>query len=175
MGVCVHELQRMKKFYIDAFGFSLTDEGPLSTPDGIFDIAFLSRVPAEHHQIILASGRPDPTEGFNPIQQISLNCGSLDGVIRYAKRAIAAGALSSVAASHGNAISIYVKDPEGNRVELYTDLDWYIPQPYFRVITDIFEKPSEDIIKDVHEEAKAHPKFLTREQWLVKQRALMAD
>ena len=31
--------------------------------------------------------------------------------------------------SHGNALSVYFKDPEGNRIELFVDTPWYVEQP----------------------------------------------
>ena len=31
--------------------------------------------------------------------------------------------------SHGNAWSMYFKDPEGNRIELFVDTPWYVKQP----------------------------------------------
>jgi catechol-2,3-dioxygenase len=30
---------------------------------------------------------------------------------------------------HGNAWSLYFRDPEGNRLEVFCDTDWYIEQP----------------------------------------------
>lgn len=31
--------------------------------------------------------------------------------------------------SHGNAISAYFRDPEGNRLEVFVDTEWHVPQP----------------------------------------------
>ena len=31
--------------------------------------------------------------------------------------------------SHGNAISAYFRDPEGNRLEVFVDTKWHVPQP----------------------------------------------
>jgi hypothetical protein len=31
--------------------------------------------------------------------------------------------------SHGNAWSIYFRDPEGNRIEVYAGSPWYVSQP----------------------------------------------
>ena len=32
-------------------------------------------------------------------------------------------------ATHGNAVSIYFRDPEGNRIEVFMDTPWYCEQP----------------------------------------------
>ena len=34
-----------------------------------------------------------------------------------------------VCAAHGNAVSIYFRDPEGNRLEVFMDMPWYCEQP----------------------------------------------
>jgi catechol-2,3-dioxygenase len=32
-------------------------------------------------------------------------------------------------ATHGNAVSLYCRDPEGNRLEIFMDTPWYCDQP----------------------------------------------
>jgi hypothetical protein len=46
------------------------------------------------------------------------------------KRALALGATEMRPVSHGNAWSIYFKDPEGNTVEAYLDTPFHVPQPH---------------------------------------------
>ena len=31
--------------------------------------------------------------------------------------------------THGNAVSVYFKDPEGNGIEIFCDTPWHVPQP----------------------------------------------
>jgi catechol-2,3-dioxygenase len=65
--------------------------------------------------------------------------------------------------THGNALSIYVGDPEGNRLELYFDLPWYVSQP-MRVPVDL--SPDEDeIMAKAEAHARSLPGFLTRAEW----------
>ena len=54
MGFYVKNLEAMGQFYKDVLGFIETDRGDL----GVVQLIFLSRDPNEHHQLVLASGRP---------------------------------------------------------------------------------------------------------------------
>ena len=67
MGFYVRDLERMARFYQEVLCFTETDRGDL----GPVQLVFMSRDPAEHHQIVLASGRPADL-GFSVINQISL-------------------------------------------------------------------------------------------------------
>ena len=67
LGFYVRDIERMARFYKGPMGFFETDRGLLGT----VQLVFLSRDPGEHHQIVLASGRPEGA-GFNLINQISL-------------------------------------------------------------------------------------------------------
>lgn len=59
MGFYVRDLPLMEDFYSRVLGFTVTDRGELPTPKGKVGLVFLSRDPNEHHQIVLATGRPD--------------------------------------------------------------------------------------------------------------------
>ena len=67
MGFYVRDLDRMTRFYRDVMCFFVTDRGNLGT----VQLVFLSRDPTEHHQIVLATGRPLDLS-FSIINQISL-------------------------------------------------------------------------------------------------------
>jgi catechol 2,3-dioxygenase len=67
MGFYVRDLDRMARFYQDVMCFFETDRGDL----GPVKLIFLSRDPTEHHQIVLATGRPTDLS-FSIINQISL-------------------------------------------------------------------------------------------------------
>jgi catechol 2,3-dioxygenase len=73
-GIYVRDLDRMVDFYTGGLGLVVTDRGPLA--DGP-ELAFLSRDPDEHHQMVMASGRPADT-GFNVVNQISFKVPTLD-------------------------------------------------------------------------------------------------
>lgn len=69
-------------FYKETFEFTQTDKGDL----GHTQLVFLSRDPAEHHQLVLATGRPDNLQ-FNLINQISFRVPNLDNLRRFYARA----------------------------------------------------------------------------------------
>ena len=132
MGLSVTDVKRMEKFYTEVLGFTVTDRGHA----GGMEIVFLSRDPFDHHQIVLASGRPEalPTNTANPqfgpsINQISFRMGSLADLREMNDRLQAGGASNLFPVNHGIAWSIYAHDPENNNLEFFVDTDWYITQP----------------------------------------------
>jgi catechol-2,3-dioxygenase len=133
MGISVKDMPRMEAFYTRALGFTVTDRGEA----GGMQLVFLSRDPLDHHQIVLASGRPSelPANTANPqfgpsINQISFRLGSLADLRDVHERLLAEGASDLFPANHGIAWSIYAHDPEGNNLEFFVDTDWYIKQPF---------------------------------------------
>ena len=159
MGVYVHDIETMERFYTGALEFDVTDRGLL----GKTQIVFLSRDPAEHHQIILATGRPAHIE-FNPINQISLRADSLASLRIYHDRALAHGATDMQPVSHGNALSIYFRDPEGNRLEVFIDTPWYVTQP-MRIPVDL-SMDDATLMAHLEAEAQALPGYIPHNQWL---------
>ena len=75
--------------------------------------------------------------------------------------------------THGNALSVYFRDPEKNRVELLIDTPWYVPQPY-RVPYDI-ELPDVELWASIEMLVRATPGFKTREQWKAEIEKKIAD
>ena len=89
-GVFVHDLAAMERFYVDLLGFTVTDRGELARNGQVRSVVFLSRDPDEHHQIVLATGRPASLP-FNPINQISMRVHALAGLRAAFERFVAAG------------------------------------------------------------------------------------
>lgn len=162
MGFYVCDLARMARFYKEALGFTQTDEGDL----GPVQLVFLSRDPAEHHQLVLASGRPAESlaTGFNVINQISLRVPDL-ATLRYVRDAIKAQDSSHdmQCATHGNAISIYVRDPEGNRLEIFMDTPWHCEQPLREAID--LDQSDEAVMARAEAIARSRPQFQPRAVW----------
>src|SRR5688500_8029715 len=83
MGMFASDIARMEDFYTRVLGFAVTDRGKL----GSTSLVFLSRDPREHHQIVLASGRPPA--GFNTINQISFRMADFAGLREMHRRLLA--------------------------------------------------------------------------------------
>ncbi len=171
MGFSAHDLTRMEQFYTTMLGFFVTDRGSLPGPDGIpVPLVFLSRDPDEHHQIVLAGNRPAQLH-HNTINQISLRTDNLTTLLEIFRNFRDAGVDDMHPITHGNAISLYCRDPEGNRLEIYIDTDFYVDQP-MRVALD-FEQPEAAILADVEKHARTLPGFRPRAQWRAEMVRLM--
>ena len=158
MGIFVRDLPAMRDFYTRVLGFTVTDEGDLHGRD----ITFLSQDPREHHQIVLCEGRPDDA-AFTVINQISLRADSL-ATLRDLYVALETEKVEElVAITHGVAWSIYFRDPEGHRVEIFVDTPWYIDQPH-RVEFDI-RRSDEDIYAEELTRIQDDPSFKPIGDW----------
>jgi catechol-2,3-dioxygenase len=157
----VTDIQRLEDFYVRLLDFTVTDRGQLDGPRGTMDLVFLSRDPDEHHQIVLITGRPRDLP-FNPINQISLKADSLATLCAMYRTLLAEKLPDITPVTHGNAVSIYVPDPEGNRLELYVDLPWYVSQP-MRVPVDLTDEAT--LMQRLEAHARTLPGFRPREQW----------
>lgn len=166
MGLSVKNLDTMEKFYTRVLGFTVTDRGLA----GGMQLVFLSRDPLDHHQIVLASGRPDqlPPNTANPqfgpsINQISFKVASLTDLRDILTRLNEGGGNSIFPANHGIAWSIYAHDPEGNNLEFFVDTDWYIKQPF--LIPLDFSKTDEEIKELTKSLCESSEGYRPYEEW----------
>lgn len=167
LGFYVQDQARMARYYKDVLCFTETDQGDL----GPVRLVFLSRNPAEHHQIVLISGRPENL-GFNIINQISLRVPDLATLREVRNRAAAdPGTNELLCATHGNAVSIYFRDPEGNRLEIFMDTPWYCEQPLREPID--LDQADDAIMARAETIARSRPKFRSRTQWMAEMTQLM--
>lgn len=170
MGILVRDLEKMTDFYSRILGFPVTDHGKLH---GTVPITFLSRDPGEHHQIALIQAKPEGATD-SVVHQISFRLPDLADLQRLRRRLIEEGFIKEGVTrhrtvTHGNAWSMYVHDPEGNQIELFTDAPWYIEQPC-SVPIDL-DRPTEEILAESEAFCRAQPGFKPIEQW----RAEMAE
>lgn len=162
IGIFVTDIERQSAFYRDTLQFTQTDRGYLDGPNGPIELVFLSRDPDEHHQIVMVSGRPQNID-FNVINQISMRTDSLRTLQDFHRQLLAAPITEITPVSHGNALSVYFKDPEGNRVEIYFNTPWYVSQPC-RIPVDL-ERPEDELMAWVESHARALPGFRPRSEW----------
>jgi len=162
VGIHVRDLAGMEAFYTRLMGLVATDRGPLETPLGMLDFVFLSRDPREHHQLVLASGRPADTP-FNVLNQISFRLDSLADLRAMHERLKEFPVSDVIPIHHGNALSVYFRDPEGNRVELFIDTPWYVTQP-LRIRFD-FSESDEALMRWAEDTARKLPGFRPVGEW----------
>ena len=162
-GIFVTDLDRMVTFYTKYLGFVVSDRGQVGTGE----FAFITRNPAEHHQIVLATGRKKGEQ--NTIQQLSFRVEDLSMMRRLYASVCKAGDLVTLEGptlgpmSHTVALSVYFGDPDGNRVELFVDTPWYITQPT-REPLDLALSDA-DLLASVEAFARKQPGFRPRAEW----------
>jgi len=113
----VAELERALAFYRDVLGFQLTQRFGRQA-------AFLS-AGGYHHHIGLntweSSGGLPPPSGTTGLYHVAILYPSRAELADALQRLIAAGIQLDGAADHGVSEALYLRDPDGNGVELYWD------------------------------------------------------
>lgn len=158
VGLYVWDLDKMADFYQRWFGLVVTDGGLGSSGKGIF----LSADPTEHHQLVFVVGREPGSK--TTVNQLSFLVKDLSTVKAYYQKAKAEGVTITMTKSHGNALSVYVLDPEGNQIEIYCHTQWYVKQPGGKPMN--LDLPESDILAQVEREVHADPSFMPRAQWM---------
>jgi catechol-2,3-dioxygenase len=124
VGVYVRDIERSVAFYRDIIGLHVSDRSPRG---GVFLTAQERTV--EHHELLLAPGRND--EGnVNVLQQVSFRCATLKDVKDFYKTFVDNQVPINRVVSHGNTVSVYAQDPDGNSVEVYWPSGVDVPQPF---------------------------------------------
>jgi catechol 2,3-dioxygenase len=130
VGFYVHDLPKMEDFYTRVLDFTVTDRGKVYGQD----IVFTSWDPKDHHQVVLIAGRPKDL-AYNHINQMSFRVASVEDLQTVWRRVKDEPDVTDLRPmNHGNAWSVYFRDPEGNRIEIFCDTDWYIEQPCVEVL-----------------------------------------
>ena len=158
VGLYVTDIDKMVDFYTRFLGFVVSDRGKREAGE----IVFMTRDAREHHQLVMATGRPADLS-FNIVNQLSFRVDSLDTL-----RELHAGLKNEPITmlgpvTHGNALSVYFLDPEGNRLELLIDTPWYVPQP-MRLPVDL-ALPDAQLWKSIEERICTLPGFKTHAEW----------
>ncbi|MDH3315706.1 MAG: VOC family protein [Gammaproteobacteria bacterium] len=153
----VANVSKMERFYTDVLGFVSTDRGKEKNA-----MVFLSRSPDEHHQIVLNPGG-DGAGSPGALDHIALRVASLKALRKIYGALKARNDVSYETVSHGTTWSIYMRDPEGNRVEVFTDTPWHVSQPVrFEIDLDLTD---EDLVRRTEETIRARPGFGPADAW----------
>lgn len=158
-GIYVRDIDAMTGFYTGVFGLRLTDQG--EGRNFRVKLHFLSGSPDQHHQLVLASGRA--ADGPSTVMQLSFKVNCIDQLRSVRRAALARGATQMRGMNHGNALSIYFLDPEGNTVEVYLDTPWYVPQPHGDPLD--LDKSDDEIWAETEAACRADPAFQMADQW----------
>jgi catechol-2,3-dioxygenase len=169
-GLSCFDLATMEDFYTRVLGMTVTDRGEV--PGGLATLVFLTTDPAEHHQLVLASGRTEGTILAGPVPggsfgsvifQLTFRLEDLATLRRIQQRLMDEGNTNFVPLNHGNSWSLYTRDPEGNALELVVDSPWFVHQPcgeYLDLALDDAE-----ILRQTEELCRARADFQPYEQW----------
>jgi catechol 2,3-dioxygenase len=157
-GIYARDVAGMVDFYTRTLGLTVSDRGVNSRGS---ELAFLTAAPGHHHQLVIVSGRP--AEGASTVNQLSFKLGDLNQLKTLFGRVRDASIAPIRQVSHGNALSFYFTDPEGNQVEVYIDTPWYIPQPH-GVPIDL-TRSNEEIMAETEQHCRASAGFLPLDAW----------
>ena len=124
VGVYVRDVDRSVAFYRDILGLQVSDR----SPRGAVFMTAQDRL-QEHHELLLAPGRNDH-DTINALQQISFRCATLKDVKDFYRVFVENNVPIHRVVSHGNTVSIYAEDPDGNSVEVYWPSGVDVPQPF---------------------------------------------
>src|SRR5687768_7346637 len=103
VGLYVHEVEPMVRFYSELFGLRITDRGHGRTFKN--ELVFLSAHPDHHHQLVISSGRR--TESiFSTVMQLSFKVSVIEDLRKIRVAAPALGATKLFGLNHGNALSL---------------------------------------------------------------------
>jgi catechol 2,3-dioxygenase len=162
-GIYVTDVERMVAFYTEVFDLTITDRGVGRTFTN--QLVFTSASPDQHHQLVIAGGRP-PEATFSTVMQISFAVPSIGHIRTICERAAARGATEIRGLNHGNALSVYMRDPEGNTVEVYMDTPFYISQPHGDPLD--LSRTHEEILRETEATCRADPSFMPIGEWEAK-------
>lgn len=122
----VRDQQKMLEFYTNVLGFKITDRGPLG--ENAPEIVFLSNDPGEHHQVAMIQTRQDEAPS-NSVNHFAFRVENFEDVSSLNEKLCGLEGIKIMPLSHGNTLSIYFNDPEGNGIEVFWDTPWHVRQP----------------------------------------------
>ncbi len=158
---------RAVDFWTRAFGFGISDHGPL----GKQRICFMTRRPFEHHQLVAVSGR-DPALPTT-VADLGFRAPSLAELKRVATLlSDETGVTGITAVDRGVSWTLHFTDPTGLPVTVDVDTGWFVPQP--RAWPLDLRSDDETIRATTLDRCKELAGFRSREDWRAETEAALA-
>jgi len=174
MALFARDVDSMIDFYGRILGLSVSDgrKREVGASRGDSEIIFLSNEPQIHQQLQLSAGLFDGDD-YNVVHQVSFRLGGLKELREVARRIIEETQtdLSQLdQLDHGNAWSLYFRDPEENMLELYVETPWQLEHPFAQSF-DVMQ-PDDVIISTTYERVRDAEGV---DPWSVKTESKLAD
>ena len=138
VGVFVKDLNQMTEFYCGTLG--LTE----SHRNGDRMVFLTADIEKEDHEVVLVTGRDGDAK---IIQQLSFRVNDVEDVRGFYKTFKDMGIEIQQTVSHGAGVSCYFYDPEGNRIEVFADIEMPNGRGYSGPID--LEKSKEDLVAQI--------------------------
>lgn len=171
----VKDSELMVGFYRDVLGFEISDKGPLTLGEedlGV-EITFLTQVSSDHHQLAFAPVRGEAGPS-NSHDHMAFRVDSLADVKEMARRVEEDGRATGIGAvTHGNAWSVYFKDPEGNGLEVFCDSPFHVRQP--QAGTWDFSMSEDELRRVTEEQFGGEPEFKPADEFYAERRRRFGD
>ncbi|CAN5704864.1 hypothetical protein BH09PSE5_BH09PSE5_49050 [soil metagenome] len=159
VGIPARNLDVLVEFYGRVMGMVVTDRGHFLGRD----LAFLSRSPDEHHQIVMIYD-PASVSRESALGQLSFRLDDLEALRRYHALLLKEeGVVGLEGRNHGNSWSLYFFDPEGNKIELYVPTPWHVSQPW-RAPLDL-TRPADSIVDETRQLMAGNPTSRPMDEW----------
>ena len=153
----VKDLEKMLDFYTSVLGFTITDRGPFAPVAGA-EIVFMTQDPDEHHQLAMVSTRQQEGRS-NSVDHFAFRVDEFEDVTGLNQKLSSIDGINILPLSHGNTVSIYFNDPEGNGIEVFWDTPWHVAQPQGKVWDANLDKEGalEWVMNNFSDEASFEP------------------
>ena len=138
VGVFVKDLDEMTQFYCDTLGLI---ESHRNEDRMVFLTADIEK---EDHEVVLVRGRDGDAK---IIQQLAFRVESVEDVRAFYQTFKGMGVPIDNTVSHGAGVSCYFNDPEGNRIEVFADIQVEGGRGYSGPLD--LEKSADDLIAQV--------------------------
>ena len=138
VGVFVKDLKQMTEFYCDTLGLT---ESHRNGDRMVFLTADLEK---EDHEVVLVTGRDGDAK---IIQQLSFRVKDVEDVRGFYQTFKEMGIEIQQTVSHGAGVSCYFYDHEGNRIEVFADIEMPNGRGYSGPID--LEKSKEELVAQI--------------------------